>query len=74
MELSQAMANQQGVMSRVMHVLSAGPAQSLRISREGNASVEDAVLSSQIIVSIPVPNGGHSALRKAMRVVVLVHL
>jgi hypothetical protein len=68
------MANQQAVMLRVMHVLSVGLAQLLRISREGNVSVEDAVLSSQIIVSIPVPNGGHSALRKVMRVVVLVLL
>jgi len=73
-ELSQAMANQHAVMVRVMHVLSAGSAQSLRISREGNASVEDAVLSSQIIVSIPALNGEHSALRKVMRVVVLVPL
>jgi hypothetical protein len=68
------MANQQAVMVRVMHVLSAGTALSLRILHEGNASVEDAVLSSQIIVSIRAPNGGLSALRKVMRVVVLVPL
>jgi hypothetical protein len=68
------MANQQAVMLRVMHVLSVDPAQLLRTSREGNASVEDAVSSSQIIVSIPAPNGGHSALRKVMRVVVLALL
>lgn len=68
------MANQHAVMVSVMHVLSAGPAQSLRILREGNPSVEDAVWSSQIIVSIRAPNGGLSALRKVMRVVVLVPL
>jgi hypothetical protein len=59
-------------MVRNMHVLSAGPAQSLRISPAGNASVEDAVLFFQIIVSIRAPNGGLLVLKKAMRAVVLV--
>ena len=68
------MANQHAVMVSIMHVRNAGPVQSLRILREGNASAEDAVLSSQIIVSIRAPNGGLSALRKVMRVVVLVPL